>query len=114
MTNEISRPLPPGVYVSGLCRGTRVEQIRTQEGPRDRHTIGIEIQVPDGWGGHKSELVVIRLSDAQVREGAAGQAQQLVGRHVAISVWVQAWAGQRGAGFSFQMSNGTVILDMEA
>ena len=111
--SEKSRILPAGTWVIGTCRGSRVESIRTEQGPRDRFLIGIEVAVPDGWGGHKSEMIEVRLSDAMARDGVSTRAQALAGRHVAVSVWVQAWTGKRGAGFSLQMSNGSNILELE-
>lgn len=111
--SEKPRILPAGTWVVGTCRGSRVESIRTEQGPRDRHLIGIEVAVPDGWGGHKTEMVAVRLSDAAVRDGVATRAQALAGRHVAVSVWVQTWTGKRGAGHSLQISNGTTILELD-
>ena len=110
---EKTRILPAGTWVVGTCGGSRVESIRTEQGPRDRFLLGIEVAVPDAWGGHKSEMIEVRLSEQMARDGAATRAQALTGRHVAVSVWVQTWTGKRGAGYSLQMSNGSAILELD-
>lgn len=113
MSNTVEQILPAGIWVVGTCRGSRVEPIRTAEGPRDRHLLGIEVGVLDSWGIQKSEIVEIRISESLVRDGVPARAQSLAGRYVAVSVWVQAWTGKRGAGHSLIMSNGASILELD-
>lgn len=110
---DIEQILPAGTWVVGVCRGSRVESIRTADGPRDRHLLGIEVGVLDAWGIQKSEMVEVRISDALVRDGVPARASGLAGRHVAVPVWVQAWTGKRGAGYSLIMSNGATIAELD-
>lgn len=105
--------LPSGTWVVGTCRGSRVESIRTADGPRDRHLLGIEVGVLDAWGLQKSEIVEIRISDALVRDGVPSRAQALAGCHVAVPVWIQSWTGKRGASYSLIMANGFQIVELD-
>lgn len=105
--------LPSGTWVVGTCRGCRVESFRTAEGHRDRHLLGIEVGVLDDWGIRKSEVVEIRISDALVRDGIPAQAQALINHHVAVPVFVRAWTGKRGAGFSLMMSDRAAIAELD-
>ncbi len=109
----MSNILPAGTWVVGTCRGFRVESIRTEQGPRDRYQLGIEVAVPDTWGIQKTEIVEIRITEALVRDGVPARAQALAGCHVAVPVWVQAWTGKRGPGFSLIMANGSHIAELD-
>lgn len=105
--------LTTGILVVGICRGSRVESIRTADGPRDRYLLGIEVGALDAWGIQKSEIIEIRLSESTVRGGAATRAQSLSGHRVAVPVWIQSWAGKRGVNYSLMMSNGSQIAELD-
>lgn len=104
--------LPHGMFIYGTVKGYRANQRPGAQFPN--HEIGVEIQTPDGWGGTKNETIVVRVSKSLVDQGIPALANSLKERLCLIPVYVTAWAGQKGAGVNYNLSNHASIQEVEA
>ncbi|MCC4266172.1 DNA-binding protein [Oceanimonas baumannii] len=103
-----------GLFIRGRILGARQQSFNGRNGPMTRHEIGLALSRPNGFGGHQEEQLVIRIPSALVQAGVANQANSMVDRQVEIPVWVEAWAGQRGANVTYHLSNEGGIREVEA
>lgn len=102
--------IPPGLYQVGVCLGSRVRDVSTPDGPRQRFTIGLQAPTTDEWG--TADPVIIRISEASAAAGVPRHASSLTGRVVAVPVWVQTWTGKKGPGMNLMVSRDGEILDL--
>ncbi len=63
----------------------------------------METEGQDRYG--RPQLEELRLSKNQVTSGYAPNIEQLVGKKVQFSVWVNAWAGRAGASYTLMMQD---------
>ncbi|MGO5000235.1 DNA-binding protein [Oceanisphaera sp. W20_SRM_FM3] len=103
-----------GLFIRGRILGAREQTFQGRNGPMTRHEIGMAVSRPNGFGGHQEEQLVIRIPNALVQAGVANQANSMTDKHVEISIWVEAWAGQRGANVTYHMSNEGSIREVDA
>lgn len=99
-----------GLYLVGEIAGVKQDQFQTDQGQRIRHTLGMRIEISDGYGGAGTELVEVRLPQDAVDRGIARQLDSLRGQVISCPVWVQAWTGKRGAGYSLMLDSKQQIL----
>ncbi|MFQ2571919.1 DNA-binding protein [Aeromonas caviae] len=99
-----------GLYLVGEIAGVKQDTFQTDQGQRLRHTLGMRIEIIDAYGGAEKELVEVRLPQDAVDRGVARQLDGLRGQIISCPVWVQAWTGKRGAGYSLMLDSKQAIL----
>lgn len=112
-TEKFTELYVSGLYISGEVAGVKKEIINTVNGPQERHTLGLRIETGDAYGGVSAELAEVRLSREAVVTGLVMGFEAARGRSVAVPVWVQAWTGKRGPGFTLMLDTKNKILGLE-
>ncbi len=103
-----------GLFIRGRMLGVRQQSFQGRNGPMTRNELGIAISRPNGFGGHQEEQLVIRIPNALIQAGVGNQANSMTDKNVEIAIWVEAWAGQRGANVTYHMSNDSSIREVES
>lgn len=101
-----------GLYLVGTVAGVKQDSFRNGDNQLIRHTVGIRITTVDAYGGETAELVEVRLPQAAVDSGLPRQLEGLRGQTLSLPVWVQAYTGKRGAGFSLMLDSKQPILGL--
>ncbi|WP_323948284.1 DNA-binding protein [Aeromonas hydrophila] len=101
-----------GVLIRGRMLGSRQQNTQGRNGPITRHEIGIAISRSNGFGGFQEEQIVVRVPNALAQAGIPLQANSMIDKLVEVSVWLEAWSGQRGANVTYHMSNDGVIRNV--
>lgn len=95
--------VPHGIVIIGTCKGFR--SVTRQGAQYPNNEIGVDIQTPDGWGGHKVETIVVRVSKNLVDAGVPKLAESLKDKVCIIPVYINAWTGKSGVGVNYNLSN---------
>ncbi|MBL0431950.1 hypothetical protein JD501_01770 [Aeromonas hydrophila] len=95
--------VPHGIVIVGTVKGFRSVTRLGAQFPNNE--IGVDIQTPDGWGGVKTETVVVRVSKNLVDQGVSKLADSLKEKVCIIPVYITAWTGKNGAGVNYNLSN---------
>ncbi|MEI7168569.1 DNA-binding protein [Pectobacterium parmentieri] len=98
-----------GLFVNGKMLGTRQQQKRGGQGYHNE--IGIGLELPDGFGGIKQDLIIIRVSQSLVNAGVLNQANALVGKIVQIPIYVRPWSMEGREGVTYNLSSDAVIKE---
>ena len=85
-----SNKLPQGVLISGVCKGYR----STIRGDYTNESIGIAIQMDDGYGGVTETIEEISIY-GDAKERIKAQAETMKGKNVVISVLRRAMKSDR-------------------
>lgn len=100
--------LQTGVNVIGKLLG----HMPTDRNP-DYHRIGIQISVPDGFGGSNDETIFINSNNNNINRLSA-HLNNAKGRQVIINVLTRAVSGRNGAFVSYDAYAGTEINALPA
>lgn len=94
-----------GVYVVGVYLGSR--NVPYGNDGKSRHEIGIRVAKSDGFGGGSTDDLVIRIPSGKPAPDSA-----LVGKNIAVPVFVNTWTGKSGAGFTYFLSNHAPVVEV--
>ncbi|RLM18321.1 DNA-binding protein [Brenneria alni] len=100
-----------GLFVKGKMLGAR--QRPKVNGQGYYNEIGVGLEIPDGFGGTKSDQVIIRVSQSLVNAGLMNQANSFVGKLVQIPVYVRAWSMEGRDGVTYNLSNDAAITEIK-
>lgn len=100
-----------GLFVKGKMLGAR--QRSKVNGQGYYNEIGVGLELPDGFGGTKSDQIIIRVSQSLVNAGLMNQANSFVGKLVQIPVYVRAWSMEGRDGVTYNLSNDATINEIK-
>ncbi|ECB1723654.1 DNA-binding protein, partial [Salmonella enterica subsp. enterica serovar Ago] len=75
--------------------------------------IGVELEIPNGFGGVKQDLIIIRVSQSLVNAGVLNCASKLTGKFVQIPVYVRPWSMDGREGVTYNLSSDSVIKEIK-
>lgn len=100
-----------GLFVNGKMLGTRQRQKR--EGQGYYNEIGIGLELSDGFGGIKQDLVVVRVSQSLVNTGVLNRANSLTGKIVQVPVYARPWSMKGREGITYNLSGDGEIKEIK-
>ncbi|MDK6338152.1 DNA-binding protein [Escherichia coli] len=101
-----------GLFVKGKMLGSR--QRNKMNSDLVYNEIGVGMEKPDGFGGTKTEQLIIRVSSSLVKAGVMNQANSLIGKLVQIPVYAKAWSFDGKDGITYNLSNDGGISEIKA
>ncbi|EOA0617906.1 DNA-binding protein [Salmonella enterica subsp. enterica serovar Anatum] len=98
-----------GLFIKGKMLGARQQPKRNGQGYYNE--IGVELEIPNGFGGVKQDLIIIRGSQSLVNAGVLNCASKLTGKFVQIPVYVRPWSMDGREGVTYNLSSDSVIKE---
>lgn len=100
-----------GLFVKGKMLGARQRQKINGQGYYNE--IGIGLEISDGFGGTKTDQIIIRVSQSLVNAGLMNQANSLTGKLVQIPVYVRVWSMEGREGVTYNVSSDSGITEIK-
>ncbi|MGX2970459.1 DNA-binding protein [Ursidibacter sp. B-7004-1] len=103
-----------GFYIVGIMKGYKNEPFTNRETGeiKDRHSIGIQLQSPDGYGGYDTSTQDIKVDPQYANDALKRSVAQFKDKLVIVSVTPREWAmegGRKGITYNFD-SHSTIEL----
>lgn len=103
-----------GFYIVGVLKGYKNEPFTNRETGevKDKHSIGIQLQSPDGYGGYDTSTQDIKVDPQYVNDALKRTVTQYKDKLVMVSVTPREWAmegGRKGITYNFD-GNSTIEL----
>uniref|UniRef100_A0AAU8B2P4 DNA binding protein n=1 Tax=Dulem virus 53 TaxID=3145764 RepID=A0AAU8B2P4_9VIRU len=95
-----------GFYIVGKLLGQKVNAFTNRETGevKERHTLGVQLQEPDGFGGYNTLTQELKIDDRSVNQALTSTVERLKGKNVMILVFPREWAmegGRKGITYNF-------------
>lgn len=105
-----------GFYIVGKLTGYKNDPYTNRETGevKDRHTIGIQIQSPNGYGGYDTSTQDIKIDSQYINDGLKRNITQFKDKSVMISVTPREWAmegGRKGITYNFDGSSTIELVE---
>lgn len=105
-----------GFYVVGKMLGYKQTSFSNRETGeiKERHTVGLQMQEPDGYGGYNTLTQDLKVDDRAVNEGLKRNIEQAKGKLVMILVFPREWVmdgGRKGITYNFDENSTIEIIE---
>lgn len=95
-----------GFYIVGTLKGYKNEPFTNRETGeiKDRHSIGIQLQSPDGYGGYDTSTQAIKVDPQCANDALKRTVSQYKDKLVMVLVTPREWAmedGRKGITYNF-------------
>lgn len=103
-----------GIYIVGILKGYKNSSFTNRDTGevKERHTMGIQLQDPDGYGGYNTSTQDLKLDDRAVNDNLKRTIQQFKDKLVMVLVFPREWVmegGRKGITYNFD-ENSTIEL----
>lgn len=105
-----------GVYLVGKLLGYRTTEFTNRESGevKQRHTAGIQLQEPDGYGGYNTSTQDIRIDDKTFNDGFKHMVEKFKQKSVMVLVRPREWAMDSGrTGIVYTFDENSVIEEIK-
>lgn len=105
-----------GFYVVGKLLGYKNNAFTNRDTGeiKERHTMGIQMQDPDGYGGYNTATQDLKIDDRAVNEGLKRTIEQNKGKLVMVLVYPREWAmegGRKGITYNFDENSTIEVIE---
>ncbi|TCH93746.1 DNA-binding protein [Pasteurella multocida] len=95
-----------GFYIVGKLLGQKSTNFTNRETGevKEKHTLGVQLQEPDGFGGYNTLTQELKIDERSVNQGLTSTVERLKGKLVMILVFPREWAiegGRKGITYNF-------------
>lgn len=101
-----------GFYIVGIMKGYKNDPYTNRDTGeiKDRHSIGIQLQSPDGYGGYDTSTQEVKIDAKYISEGLKRTVTQFKDKTVMVSVTPREWAMEGGRkGITYNFDGGSTI-----
>lgn len=105
-----------GFYIVGKILGYRTSEFTNRESGeiKYRHTVGVQLQDPDGYGGYNTSTQDIRVDDKAFNDGFKNMVDKMKHKPVMILVRPREWAMDSGrTGIVYTLDENSVIEEIK-
>ncbi|AAP96247.1 single-stranded DNA-binding protein [[Haemophilus] ducreyi] len=105
-----------GFYIVGKLLGQKSTSFTHRETGevKYKHTIGIQLQDPDGFGGYNTFTQDLRIDERSVNQGLSSSIERLKGKNVMVLVFPREWAMEGGRkGIIYHFDENSVIEEIK-
>lgn len=105
-----------GFYIVGKLLGQKVSTFTNRETGevKEKHTLGIQLQDPDGFGGYNTLTQELKIDERSVNQGLNSTVERLKGKLVMILVFPREWAMEGGRkGITYNFDENSVIEEVK-
>ncbi|HEA3287157.1 TPA: single-stranded DNA-binding protein [Pasteurella multocida] len=99
-----------GFYIVGKLLGQKSTNFTNRENGevKEKHTLGVQLQEPDGFGGYNTLTQELKIDERSVNQGLTSTVERLKGKLVMILVFPREWAmegGRKGITYNFDQNS---------
>lgn len=99
-----------GFYVIGYLKGFKTDSFVNRETGevKPRHSIGVQLQKPDGFGGYNSETQIVKVDPNCVNEALTNLVHKLKDKLVMLYITPREWVmddGRKGITYNFDSNS---------
>jgi len=105
-----------GFYIVGKLLGQKSTNFTNRETGevKEKHTLGIQLQEPDGFGGYNTLTQELKIDERSVNQALSATIERLKGKNVMISVTPREWAMDGGRkGITYNFDENSVIEELK-
>lgn len=105
-----------GFYVVGVLKGYKNASFTNRETgeTRDKHTMGIQLQEPDGYGGFNTSTQDIKIDERIVNDGLKQTILKLKDKLVMVLITPREWVMENGRkGITYNFDENSLIEEVK-
>lgn len=96
-----------GRFVRGIVQGVSAQPFQRDTGTVMSYHVGIQVEVPNRFGGMDQHSVALKLSGEHVKSGLNHAFEKLKGQAVEVPFMINEWTLDNGTkGFTEMVANG--------